>query len=217
MRFNSKIPNWNYKVNKALVSNKGGSNKAVSSRRHYDSSSDSSDDEQRNNNSYNITNKGHNSDPRYALPSSRLHSTSTSHNRNAHKGHNYDRHEGEDDQFNEYERTRLRNELDSIQPINTTAPSFTSHFTSTGTGTGGMSGGMGGSLVDKASKKDLLRADVTPLAIDPGLDFASVGGLDNHIAALKEMVLLPLLYPQVFTKFQTEPPRGVLFTGPPGQ
>jgi ATPase family AAA domain-containing protein 2 len=33
---------------------------------------------------------------------------------------------------------------------------------------------------------------------------------------LKEMVVLPLLYPEVFERFGTEPPRGVLFTGPPG-
>ena len=31
------------------------------------------------------------------------------------------------------------------------------------------------------------------------------------------MVVLPLLYPDVFTRFDTQPPRGVLFTGPPGK
>src|SRR3954468_23372117 len=30
------------------------------------------------------------------------------------------------------------------------------------------------------------------------------------------MVVLPLLYPEVYTKFQITPPRGVLFYGPPG-
>jgi ATP-dependent 26S proteasome regulatory subunit len=30
------------------------------------------------------------------------------------------------------------------------------------------------------------------------------------------MVLLPLLYPEVFEKFGITPPRGVLFYGPPG-
>ena len=33
---------------------------------------------------------------------------------------------------------------------------------------------------------------------------------------LQEMVVLPLLYPQVFSKFHVAPPRGVLFYGPPG-
>lgn len=36
------------------------------------------------------------------------------------------------------------------------------------------------------------------------------------INALKEMTLLPLLYPEVFQRFNVTPPRGVLFHGPPG-
>lgn len=36
------------------------------------------------------------------------------------------------------------------------------------------------------------------------------------IHSLKEMTLLPLLYPEVFQRFKVTPPRGVLFHGPPG-
>jgi len=36
------------------------------------------------------------------------------------------------------------------------------------------------------------------------------------INSLKEMTLLPLLYPEVFQRFGLTPPRGVLFHGPPG-
>jgi ATP-dependent 26S proteasome regulatory subunit len=43
-----------------------------------------------------------------------------------------------------------------------------------------------------------------------------VGGLDQYLSALKEMVFLPLLYPEIFDKFGVSPPRGVLFHGPPG-
>ena len=46
--------------------------------------------------------------------------------------------------------------------------------------------------------------------------FDDVGGLDGHINQLKEMVALPLLYPEVFQQFGITPPRGVLFHGPPG-
>ncbi|NXU58616.1 ATAD2 protein, partial [Turnix velox] len=46
--------------------------------------------------------------------------------------------------------------------------------------------------------------------------FDRVGGLSRHISALKEMVIFPLLYPEVFEKFQIQPPRGCLFYGPPG-
>lgn len=54
------------------------------------------------------------------------------------------------------------------------------------------------------------------MAVDPRLGFQSVGGLDRHVRSLKEMIVLPLLYPDVFTRFDTQPPRGVLFVGPPG-
>lgn len=40
--------------------------------------------------------------------------------------------------------------------------------------------------------------------------------MDDYIRSLKEMVLFPLLYPEVFEKFSISPPRGVLFYGPPG-
>ncbi|KAG0052963.1 ATPase AAA domain-containing protein 2B [Gryganskiella cystojenkinii] len=59
-------------------------------------------------------------------------------------------------------------------------------------------------------------ADVDPLAIGNNVDFDKVGGLDHHIKSLKEMVILPLLYPEVYSHFQMMPPRGVLFHGPPG-
>lgn len=46
--------------------------------------------------------------------------------------------------------------------------------------------------------------------------FDAIGGLNKQIRALKEMVLFPLMYPEVFEKFKISPPRGVLFHGPPG-
>lgn len=46
--------------------------------------------------------------------------------------------------------------------------------------------------------------------------FDHVGGLDSHIQQLKEMILFPLIYPEVFERFKISPPRGVLFYGPPG-
>uniref|UniRef100_A0A8B9KR03 ATPase family AAA domain-containing protein 2 n=1 Tax=Astyanax mexicanus TaxID=7994 RepID=A0A8B9KR03_ASTMX len=46
--------------------------------------------------------------------------------------------------------------------------------------------------------------------------FDNVGGLADHIKSLKEMVVFPLLYPEVFEKFKIQPPRGCLFYGPPG-
>ncbi|KAG9478681.1 hypothetical protein GDO78_012370 [Eleutherodactylus coqui] len=59
-------------------------------------------------------------------------------------------------------------------------------------------------------------ADVDPMQIDTSVRFSSVGGLSAHIASLKEMVVFPLLYPEIFEKFKIQPPRGCLFYGPPG-
>ncbi|XP_064412420.1 ATPase family AAA domain-containing protein 2B [Latimeria chalumnae] len=59
-------------------------------------------------------------------------------------------------------------------------------------------------------------ADVDPMNLDTSVRFDSVGGLSHHIHALKEMVVFPLLYPEVFEKFKIQPPRGCLFYGPPG-
>ncbi|KAM4725926.1 ATPase family AAA domain-containing protein 2-like [Anableps anableps] len=59
-------------------------------------------------------------------------------------------------------------------------------------------------------------ADIDPMAIDRLVGFDSIGGLSGHISALKEMVIFPLLYPEVFDNFKIQPPRGCLFYGPPG-
>ena len=73
--------------------------------------------------------------------------------------------------------------------------------------------GHGGKHAAQAS-----RADIQPIKVDALRDasWESVGGLDEHVASLKEMVTLPLLYPQLFAQFGLQPPRGVLFHGPPG-
>ncbi|KAI0052664.1 AAA-domain-containing protein [Auriscalpium vulgare] len=63
---------------------------------------------------------------------------------------------------------------------------------------------------------DAALADADPLGVNQNVTFDEVGGLDDHINSLKEMTLLPLLYPEVFQRFNVTPPRGVLFHGPPG-
>lgn len=60
---------------------------------------------------------------------------------------------------------------------------------------------------------DAALADADPLGVNQNVTFDEVGGLDDHINALKEMTLLPLLYPEVFQRFNLTPPRGVLFPG----
>ena len=52
--------------------------------------------------------------------------------------------------------------------------------------------------------------------MDLSVDFDDVGGLGPVIQSLKEMISLPLLYPELYERFAIAPPRGVLFYGPPG-
>ncbi|XP_068861117.1 ATPase family AAA domain-containing protein 2-like [Aphelocoma coerulescens] len=59
-------------------------------------------------------------------------------------------------------------------------------------------------------------AGVEQMQIDGSVQFDGVGGLSDHISALKEMVILPLLYPDIFEILKFKPPRGCLFYGPPG-
>jgi SpoVK/Ycf46/Vps4 family AAA+-type ATPase len=59
-------------------------------------------------------------------------------------------------------------------------------------------------------------ADVSPMDIDRSIGFSDIGGLNHHIDSLKEMIIFPLMYPEVFDKFNITPPKGVLFHGPPG-
>ncbi|NXT64041.1 ATAD2 protein, partial [Chaetops frenatus] len=54
------------------------------------------------------------------------------------------------------------------------------------------------------------------MQIDGSVQFDAVGGLSDHISSLKEMVIFPLLYPEIFERLKIEPPRGCLFYGPPG-
>ena len=49
-----------------------------------------------------------------------------------------------------------------------------------------------------------------------GLNYDDVGGMEDTIRQLREMVELPLRYPELFTRLGVDPPRGVLLHGPPG-
>jgi ATPase family AAA domain-containing protein 2 len=70
--------------------------------------------------------------------------------------------------------------------------------------------------IDSLNKKKKEIGDIQPLIIDKTVNFDSIGGLKDHIQSLKEMVMLPLLYPEIFEKFKITPPKGVIFYGQPG-
>ncbi|MBQ3455327.1 MAG: AAA family ATPase, partial [Synergistaceae bacterium] len=46
--------------------------------------------------------------------------------------------------------------------------------------------------------------------------YEDIGGLSSQIRKVREMIELPLRFPQIFEKLGIQPPRGVLLYGPPG-
>jgi transitional endoplasmic reticulum ATPase len=48
------------------------------------------------------------------------------------------------------------------------------------------------------------------------VNYDDVGGMEDTIKQLREMVELPLRYPELFTRLGVDPPKGVLLHGPPG-
>ncbi|OLS27535.1 MAG: VCP-like ATPase [Candidatus Heimdallarchaeota archaeon LC_3] len=46
--------------------------------------------------------------------------------------------------------------------------------------------------------------------------YEDIGGMKENIAIIREMVELPLRFPQLFTKLGITPPKGLLLYGPPG-
>jgi transitional endoplasmic reticulum ATPase len=68
--------------------------------------------------------------------------------------------------------------------------------------------------------------DSTEVAYDPNAEiteekimevsYEDIGGLDEEIKKIREMVELPLKHPELFERLGIEPPKGVLLYGPPG-
>ncbi|HEV8715119.1 MAG TPA: CDC48 family AAA ATPase [Candidatus Binatia bacterium] len=48
------------------------------------------------------------------------------------------------------------------------------------------------------------------------ISYEDIGGLGTAVQKIREMVELPLRYPQIFDKLGIDPPKGVLLHGPPG-
>ena len=48
------------------------------------------------------------------------------------------------------------------------------------------------------------------------VSFADIGGLDDAIDSLKQVAVMPLIHPEIFTRIGRPPIRGVLLHGEPG-
>lgn len=53
------------------------------------------------------------------------------------------------------------------------------------------------------------------LGTNPNVDWSQIGGLDDQIRELKELVLTPILYPDLFEGYGQSMPKGALLIGPP--
>ena len=60
------------------------------------------------------------------------------------------------------------------------------------------------------------RVRVMELTSNPDVLYSDIGGLEQQLMELREVVELPLNQPEVFRTLGIEPPRGVLLYGPPG-
>lgn len=82
-------------------------------------------------------------------------------------------------------------------------------------------------IVDTAPKQAVIISENTEITINPeavelkddhipDIAYEDIGGLDEEINKIREMVELPLKHPELFERLGIEPPKGVLLHGPPG-
>ena len=48
------------------------------------------------------------------------------------------------------------------------------------------------------------------------VSYEDIGGLGNQVQRIREMIELPLKYPEIFERLGVQPPKGVFLYGPPG-
>ena len=76
-------------------------------------------------------------------------------------------------------------------------------------------------------KKPVLITEATEIVLNPEavkieeeqlpeVAYEDIGGLDEEIKKVREMIELPLKHPEIFERLGIQPPKGVLLHGPPG-
>ncbi|MBW3022355.1 CDC48 family AAA ATPase, partial [Candidatus Woesearchaeota archaeon] len=82
-------------------------------------------------------------------------------------------------------------------------------------------------VADTNPKQPVIITDLTEILVNPEaielkegvvleVTYEDIGGLDEEIKKIREMVELPLKHPELFERLGIEPPKGVLLHGPPG-
>ncbi len=70
--------------------------------------------------------------------------------------------------------------------------------------------------IDENTEVELRAEFEEPVGGRAVVNYDDVGGMAETIQQLREMVELPLRYPELFTRLGVDPPKGVLLHGPPG-
>ncbi len=70
--------------------------------------------------------------------------------------------------------------------------------------------------IDETTEIELREEFEETSATRADVNYDDVGGMGDTIRQLREMVELPLRYPELFIRLGVDPPRGVLLHGPPG-
>ncbi|MBT3304080.1 CDC48 family AAA ATPase [Candidatus Woesearchaeota archaeon] len=82
-------------------------------------------------------------------------------------------------------------------------------------------------VVNTDSKEPVIISENTEISLNPeavelqeetvpDVTYEDIGGLDDELKKVREMVELPLKHPEIFERLGIEPPKGVLMHGPPG-
>ncbi|MBI5065028.1 CDC48 family AAA ATPase [Candidatus Woesearchaeota archaeon] len=82
-------------------------------------------------------------------------------------------------------------------------------------------------VADVLPKKQVLITEATEVVLNPEsltveedhvpeVTYEDIGGLDDELKKVREMVELPLKHPEIFERLGIEAPKGVLLHGPPG-
>lgn len=71
-------------------------------------------------------------------------------------------------------------------------------------------------IVDKLKRVRKLEAEQFVIVEKPTVSWEDIGGLEDQVRDIKEVIELPLLKPELFKKVGIHPPKGILLYGPPG-
>ena len=73
-----------------------------------------------------------------------------------------------------------------------------------------------GALLISADTAITFKVSEVPAEKAYRVSYEDIGGLEREVSLVREMVELPLKFPQIFGLLGIDPPKGVLLTGPPG-